>query len=332
MPTPRKNETRDQMRERMRQAKKPAPSAAPVHQVSFDRGRWAPSTQAAYEDNWQDFERFCTKRGCRPLPATPEDVAAFLRARAETHATSSLSQRLAAIRAVHKDAKGALPKLDPERERYTLDDPIITDAWKEICRDKGTAHTPKAALTKTELRKMLALIPAERLQDRAILLLAYTSAMRRSEIVALNVADLEFGDDSLIVTIRRSKTDKGGKGQIVAILRGEGDTCAVAALERYLEASGTKTGAIFRTRTGARLLAERVAYVTKRWAKAIGVDPKTVAAHSWRHGCITDMNRAGVNLKDGMAHSRHQTSSIYLGYVEMETAKKNPAIRALSLT
>ena len=156
--------------------------------------------------------------------------------------------------------------------------------------------------------------------------------MRRSEIVALNWADLEFSEDALIVTIRRSKTDKAGKGQVVAILRSGTDTCAVSALELWrekLNERGFRDGPVFRTRTGARMIAERVATITKRWAKAIGVDPKTVAAHSWRHGCITDMNRAGVNLKDGMAHSRHKVSTTYLNYVEMDIAKKNPALAAL---
>jgi integrase len=300
-------------------------------QIDFRRGRWSPATQAAYESNWRDFAIFCGKLSVPALPALPSTVAAFLAARAESHSTSAISQRLAAIRAAHKEAGSQFDKLDPQRNLYTLDDPIITDAWKELCREKGTASTPKAALTKKELRKMLVVIPAERLQDRALVLLAYKSAMRRSEIVALNVADLEFGEDALLITIRRSKTDKTGKGQVVAVLRSEGATCAVAALEAHLAEAGISAGAVFRTRTGARLLPERVAYVTKRWAKAIGVDPRTVGAHSWRHGCITDMNRAGVNLKDGMSHSRHATASIYLGYVENETARRNPAIKALAL-
>lgn len=291
-------------------------------QISFDRGRWAPATRRSYEISWRDFERWCEEHEAVDFefPVRPEVIADFLIARSETHSTSTLSGRLAAIVAVHQ----------LYGHEVRIKGSVIKDAWSEIRRQKGTARKPKAALVVDDIKKIVKGIPADQLQDRAVMLIGFASALRRSEIVALNAEDLVFSDTALTINVRRSKTDKAGKGEPVAILRGSTEFCAVAALEAWLAHAEITSGPIFRCR-GERMHPRTVANIAKRWAKRAGFDDASIGAHSLRRGCITSMFRAGADIKNIMEHSRHRTVNIAMGYVQAETATKNPALKALRL-
>jgi integrase len=282
-------------------------------QIDLERGRWSPATRASYAISWADFEQFGGS-----LPAEPKIIADFLTARAATLSTSTLSGRLAAIVAVHSlyghtlDVKGS----------------VIKDAWAEIRRQKGTAKKPKDALAIADIRRIMRGIPADRLQDRAVMLIGFGSAMRRSELVALDVEDLEFSPEDVTITIRRSKTDKTGKGEHVAVARSGTDMCPVAALSRWLAHAAITEGPVFRTGDN-RMQPRQVATITKRWAQNAGYLARDIGAHSLRRGCITTMHEAGIDLKSGMELSRHKTPTIYLGYVQAKDARSNPAVKAL---
>lgn len=288
--------------------------------ISFDRGRYAPATRSAYTVAWQDWERWCADTGDTPLPADPAAIARFLTDRAATHSTSTIQIRLGAIKAAHELSGQPLNVKASE----------IRDAWAEIRRTKGTASKPKDALAIDEIKRVVRCIPPNRLQDRAVLLIGFASVMRRSELAALNVEDLQFNGD-LIITIRRSKTDKGGAGATVAVARTNSELCPVAALEAWLAHSGITEGAVFRSRAGDRMVPRKVADIAKQWAKKAGYDPAKIGAHSLRRGGITSMFMAGGDLKSIMGVSRHSSSDMALRYVQAETAQNNPAIRLLKL-
>lgn len=290
-------------------------------EINFALGRWAPATRRSYEDAWRDFCAYCAMRDAQPMPAKPETVAGYLTARSATLAVSTLSVRLAAIVAVH----------DMKRKPLRVKGSAIRDAVAEIRRVKGSAKIPKAALVMDDFKRVIAGIPAEALQDRAVLLIGFASAMRRSELVALNVEDLTFTPDDLTIIVRRSKTDKDGKGATVAILRTPTAYCAVAALEAWLHHAEITSGPIFRTSHKTRMWPRTVADIAKRWAANAGLDARVIGAHSLRRGCITSMFRGGAKLEEIMRHSRHSTPAIALGYVEAHAAVQNPALRALGL-
>ena len=96
-------------------------------------------------------------------------------------------------------------------------------------------------------------------RDRALLLLGFAGAFRRSELVALDVADLvEETEDGFKITIRRSKTDQGGHGVTITIARGV-TTCPVKAVKAWLLAAGNSEGPLFRpVAKGGRLGAQRL--------------------------------------------------------------------------
>jgi integrase len=131
----------------------------------------------------------------------------------------------------------------------------------------------------------------------------HPGAFRRSELVALNVDDIEPAAEGLVVTIRRSKTDQEAIGRKVAIPRGD-IACPVAALAAWRIAAGIHDGPLFRRvwnrldqRVGAdRLSARMVATIVQDAAERVGLDPATFGAHSLRAGFITSAAKRGANL------------------------------------
>lgn len=288
----------------------------------FKRGRWAESTRHCYDVAWREYSGWCAQRSLVPVPAEPQTVADYLLWCQERGlAVQSMSQRLAAIVAAH-DLEDCVLKVRGS---------VIRDAWSEI-RRTGAAATPKEAIISDALKEIITSdIP---LLQRTVLLVGFASAMRRSELCDLNMEDLEFSKEAVVITIRRSKTDKFGKGEVVALWRTGTPFCPVAALETYISYRNLNhepRGALLINRFGARLKPPSVAQVVKTWGAKIGLDPKKLGAHSLRRGCITTMNDAGIDVKSGMALSRHKTVSIYMGYVQTKTAVDNPAIRKLGL-
>jgi integrase len=289
--------------------------------IDFQIGRWSPSTRQVYEGCWRNFTAYCEPLGLMAMPAKPQTIAEFLMLRAQTHSTSWLSGCLAAIVAVHKIKK------KPIRVNET----VIRDAWAEIRRAKGTAKKPKQALDDKAIKRIISKMPPEAVRDRAIILFAYASLMRRSEIAALNREDIDVTDTAMIITIRRSKADKAGKGQDVAVRRSGTEYCPVAALEAWLTAASIEDGPVFRNRDGTRIIGRTVADVAKKWAGAVGFKALDIGAHSFRRGGITSMFRNGGRMEDIMKISRHATMSIALGYVESQQAASNPALDKLGI-
>jgi site-specific recombinase XerD len=261
----------------------------------FAKASKAPATQAAYRSDFAIFESWCQARGISALPASAESLCGFLADQVSIgKRPSTLSRRLAAIRYFHRAAGYETPTGD-EKVKAVL---------SGIRRTIGAAPVRKRAATNDVI---LAMVPRgdslRELRNRAILLLGFAGAFRRSELVALNVEDLEETREGMLVTIRRSKTDQEGIGRKVAIPRGE-VACPVAAVKAWLEVAGITEGAVFRRIfnkrnqrvTDRRLAARNVAAVTKAGAVRLGFDPSSFGGHSLRSGFVTSAVKRGANL------------------------------------
>src|SRR5215467_11184342 len=217
----------------------PALPAADIDRAaSYAKQDKAPATRAAYRSDFASFQAFCLSRGVASLPATPETVAAYLASEAETGLKpSTISRRCAALRYAHKLADYE-PPTNSEEVKATL---------RGIRRSIGAAPARKAPAVAEIMREMAHAAPIgiKGLRDRALLLLGFGGAFRRSELVALDVADLQFTDDGLRVTIRRSKTDQEGIGTTIAIIKG-GACCPCKALMEWLLVAKIDDGPIFR--------------------------------------------------------------------------------------
>lgn len=214
------------------------PAAAAAIVQAYQRASKADATVRAYSSDARAFEAWCREYGFRSLPASPEAVAAFLVAEAEAgRSASTIGRRCAAISYAHKLAKAADPTADEE----------VRAAMKGIRRRIGVAPNRKAAATAEIVAAMLMRIPDTMTgkRDRAILAIGFAGAFRRSELVALDVADLAEHPDGLRVTIRRSKTDQEGQGVEKAIPHGR-FIRPVSLLREWLDAAGISEGPVFR--------------------------------------------------------------------------------------
>ena len=159
-------------------------------------------------------------------------------------------------------------------------------------------------------------------RDRALLLVGFAGAFRRSELVSLNVRDLKFTNDGLTVTLRRSKTDQEGSGRKVGIPYGSSpETCPVRSLRAWLEASGIESGPVFRpiNRHGqirpSRLSDRAVALIVKRAAEAAGKDPAEFAGHSLRSGLATAAAIGGASERAIMKQTGHRSTAMVRRYI-----------------
>jgi integrase len=168
------------------------------------------------------------------------------------------------------------------------------------------------------------------LRDRAIVLLGFAGALRRSELVALNVADIETTEKGLLVRISRSKTDQEAEGVYVAIPRGTTD-CPAEALLSWLKAAGIGEGAVFRSirRSGkisaGRLSDRAITNIVKRQALQIGLDARKFSAHSLRSGFLTSAAANGASIFKMMEVSRHKSIDTLRIYIRDAELFKNHA-------
>jgi site-specific recombinase XerD len=187
--------------------------------AAYARAEKAAATRRAYRSDFALFRCWCETKRLPALPASPEAVAAFLAVEANRGAkVATISRRLAAIRYAHKLA-GHEPPTNSEAVKATL---------RGIRRTAGSAPARKTPATADKLVAMVAKAGTDLkgLRDRALLLLGFAGAFRRSELVALSIADLEFCAGGLRVIIRKSKTDRKRRTSVVV------RTCALLAFAR----------------------------------------------------------------------------------------------------
>jgi integrase len=158
------------------------------------------------------------------------------------------------------------------------------------------------------------------LRDRALLLLGFAGAFRRSELVALNVEDLQFCDGGLRVTIRKSKTDQEGLGATIGIVSGS-TACPLDAMRAWIETARITEGPVFRpvNRKGKvskhRLSARAVAELVKTYARRAGLNATKFSGHSLRAGFLTSAAARGASIFKMMDVSRHRSVETLRGYV-----------------
>ena len=235
----------------------------------------AANTRRAYEADWRAFEDWCRDQNLAAMPAAPGTVMVYLTAHAGALKVSTLSRRPSAIHAAH-DHAGAPLDLASSRGLH--------EVWKGIKNTHGTAKAKKTALLTTELRAAIDALPQDTLiglRDRALLLVGFSAALRRSELVALHLGEglglstIEATADGLVLFLARAKTDQQAEGTKLGVPYGTNpDTCPVRAFLRWREAAGLREGPVFRLidRHGnigsAALTDHTAAKIVKRTIKA----------------------------------------------------------------
>lgn len=276
------------------------------------------NTKRAYESHLKDFREFCAEHHYSSLPALPAAVIDYFTFLADIGAKMSTIQvKAAAISYAHRAAHMDNPMRSLE----------VQETLRGIRRTIGTAQQGKAPITLPELRKLIDVVmmsPDElrRLRDRALLLLGYAGAFRRSELSNLTVVDLEFGKDRITVKVRKSKTDQEGRGMTKMIPRLKGSSlCPVSALQKWLHAAEITHGPLFRPidRWGhihdRTMTDKEVARIVKKYAAAAGLDPTIFAGHSLRAGFVTEAAGRDVPVWRIKQQTGHKNDAVLQRYI-----------------
>jgi len=278
----------------------------------------APATLRAYKADWTHFAGWCAEHGFVPVPAMPATVGAYLASLAGSHAPTTIRRRLAALGKMHRF--NDLPWNTAHRD--------IQGPLQGLLRTHGRPVQKAAALTLPMLRQLLATCDrsARGRRDRALLLIGFAGALRRSELVALRVEDVAVTASGLRLRIARGKTDPAGQGAEVGLPRGRhAETCPMRAFDDWQAVARRKAGPVFRRistadRIGeAALHPDAVRRILGHRAALAGLQAEgfeRLSAHALRVGFITEAYAQGVRDEDIMRHTRHRDLRTMRGYVQ----------------
>lgn len=269
---------------------------------AFAASAKSPNTHIAYESDMRDFEAWCYAQNFESLPATPRTIGIYLAARAVTLKPSTLTRRLTSIKSAHR-LNGF--ELDTKH-------PAIAETMKGIRRECGVARNERAPLLTDDLRLAVAAEPSQR--NKTIMLLGFAAALRRSEIVSLDVDDLDFTDDGVVVFLAKRKNDQEGEGTRIGVPYGSDPiTCPVRNLKAHL--GDVDEGPIFMNRWGNRLSDYWVWKIIKAAVARVGIDPSQFGGHSLRAGLATSAAKAGVSERSIMRQTGHKSVAMLRRYI-----------------
>jgi site-specific recombinase XerD len=285
---------------------------------AYRRHAKANNTVRAYESDWRQFNDWCHSRGLEPLPARPEAVAIYLSVLAQSgKADSTVARHLAAINWQHRQRGEIAPSGRDARQ-------VIADTLAGIRRTpRARPNAQKAAIMADDLVRMINAVSGignRAIRDSAILAMGLASAVRRSELVALQLADVQLLKEGAKVTIRSSKTDQYGEGQVIAVPNGK-KILPIARLKAWLAVRGDEQGPLFtrfdaRGRTTNLPMSDRaIARLVQKYGKRAGLDKATIGAHSLRSGFLTEAARNGASLQKMQEVSRQKKIEVLLGYI-----------------
>jgi integrase len=265
------------------------------------------NTRRAYKS---DLEHFLSWGGS--IPSTPEFISYYLAAHATEFKPSTLSRRLISIGRAHTTKNLPSP----------ISNDLIKTTLRGIRRTISTKQRQVSPVLKDDLVKMVNGLNGKKgCRDRALLLIGFAGALRRSELVGLKFDDIEFVEQGLIVYLRKSKTDQLGEGRKIAIPYARGATCPVISLKHWLEAGGITEGALFRPITryerieNNALSTQAVAVIVKQRAAAIGLDASKFSGHSLRAGLVTSAAQSGVSTWKIKQQTGHKSDAMLNRYI-----------------
>ena len=267
----------------------------------------ADNTRRAYRGDLIDFLNWGGA-----VPCSPEMLAGYIAARAEIHSPHTISRRIVGISRAHVSQGLA----DPAKSD------LVRAVLRGVRRSHGRPQRRVAPLIKQDLMGILPLMRGIKgIRDRALLLLGFAAALRRSELVGLDASDLEFVREGLIVHLRRSKTDQEGVGRKIAVPYGRTSACPVKAVQAWLEQANIESGAVFRSISKGhviaadRLTGQSVALILKRYAEMADLPAANVSGHSLRSGLVTSAAQIGVSDHKIQQQTGHRSAEMLSRYI-----------------
>ena len=294
----------------------------------------ATNTLRAYKSDFKDFELFCSKHSFNSLPTEPKVVSLYLTQLSTSCKMSTLRRRLVSIGVVHR-LKGHY--LDTKH-------PVIIENLLGIKRKKGSIQIGKKPILINHLKQIINVIDEQKiekikkLRNRTLILLGFGGGFRRTELVSINHEDLDFVEEGVKITLRRSKTDQFGEGVIKGLPYFANEKyCPVLSLKNWLTLSKIKSGPIFKRFakgsiiTRHRLTDQSVVLLIKECLKIAGIDNQNFSGHSLRSGFATVAADSGADERSIMAMTGHKTTQMVRRYIREANIFKNNALNKIKI-
>ena len=289
----------------------------------YIRDSKARNTRSAYQQDWAHFTEWCLARGMESLPATPETVVLYVTDLAERFKASTIQRHVASISVAHQAAGMDSPT-------HSM---LVRTALKGIRRTIGITREKKSPVRVCHLIHISDVLPnnLQGVRDKALFLVGYAGAFRRSELVALDVGDVRFVPEGVRITVRQSKTDQEGAGHTKDINCAANPAhCPVKALKCWMEKAAIESGPLFRPINRhdqvlpQRLTPQSVALIVKRVVTAMRLSPEQFSGHSLRSGFVTDAIKYGIQSQVIRRVTGHRSESTLAEYFrEADTFEYN---------
>ena len=282
------------------------------------------NTLRAYRADMLSFEKFCMSLNLKSLPAQPKTVSLFITELSKNSKLSTIKRKLASIKITHKMAG----------QYIDLKNPIIIENLNSVKKQIGSFQRSKKPILINDLKSIINEIKKEKsikvkLRDKALLLVGFSGAFRRSELVSIEYEDLDFVEEGVKIFIKKSKTDQSGEGMVKALPYFiNNEICPVVSLKKwvhFLENNKILEKKIF------QMSDKNVALIVKKYVRLAGLDPKKYAGHSLRSGFATSTAESGAEERQIMAMTGHKSSQMVRRYIQEGNLFKNNALNKINL-
>ena len=294
-------------------AKAPPEAAGSGFSATVDGYIAAAQSEATKRAYAQAIRHFEANGGS--IPASPEILAEYLARFAGKLSVATLELRMTAIHKQHL----AISAESPAQSE------MVKRVMQGIRRKLGTKQRQVQPILKDDILSTLVMVdrqkPVKAARDRALLLIGFAGAFRRSELVAVKVEHITHVSNGIEIFLPKSKTDQEGSGRTVFIPHSNGDRCPVRALAEWLAVAQIDSGFVFRSVTrhdrvaSTGLTAQSVALVVKAALSRVGVDADKVSGHSLRAGYCTQAAMVGMPpfmIREQTGHNSDVTLAKYI--------------------
>lgn len=311
---------------------------SPAAQQYSDLGvRSSASTQRSYAADLRSYEAFCTQHQFTPYPADLTTLTGYLTALADKQKKlATIHHHLWSIQRWHR--LNRLPSL--------AGIPALKRVLRGIAKKVGKQQRQAPAFTVEQLKNCIAqlnLDTASGLRDRAILLMGFAGAFRRSELAAINIEDLKYDGEVLIIRIGRSKTTQNGTGEEKVLYHAQNPLfCPITAYKEWLgQLQGRLQGPVFVSMSRGRTPGTGVPTLKRLSTESVNdlvhkhlgdfAENVPYTEHSLRASFITTAKLAGQNHDFIRNQTNHKSDITSPRYTSLTSAMKGNAVKALGL-
>ena len=282
------------------------------------------NTLRAYKSDIKSFEKFCANLNFKSLPTNAKTVSLFITELSKYSKLSTIKRKLAAIKVTHSLAN----------EYIDIKHPVINENLNGLKKKLGTFQKSKKPIMLNDLRSIIVEIEKEKeikikLRNKALILIGFSGAFRRSELVAVELEDIDFVKEGVKIFIKKSKTDQSGEGMVKAIpYFNNVNFCPVLSLSNWIEfLKKTKniSAKVF------DMSDKNVALIVKKYALKVGLSPEKYAGHSLRSGFATSTAATGAEERQIMAMTGHKSNQMVRRYIQESDLFKNNALNKISI-